>query len=67
MTKDEYVVFLKDNIKKLSEMLKDCADLDLTATAIIFAERNRLVDKLYELECKTCPVKFKIGDKEISV
>lgn len=65
MTKDEYREFLKSEIKKLSEMIEDGGFGNPTATAIILCEHNRLVDKLYEFECKTAPVAFKIGDKVI--
>ena len=53
MTKDEYREYLKNGIKKLSEMIEDGGFGNPTATAIILCEHNRLVDKLYELDCKT--------------
>lgn len=53
VTKDEYREFLKNGIKKLSEMIEDGGFGNPTATAIILCEHNRLVDKLYELDSKT--------------
>ena len=53
VTKDEYREFLKNGIKKLSEMIEDGGFGNPIATAIILCEHNRLVDKLYELDCKT--------------
>ena len=52
VTKDEYRDFLKSGIKKLSEMIEDGGFGNPTATALILCEHNRLVDKLYELDCK---------------
>lgn len=52
MSENEYRVFLKNGIKKLSEMIEDGGFGNPTATAIILCEHNRLVDKLYELDRK---------------
>lgn len=53
MKKEEYKDFLKNGIKKLSELIDDGGFGNPTATAIILCEHNRLVDKLYELDSKT--------------
>ncbi len=64
MTKDEYKDFLKNEIAELTEVLKGGFG-NPTATALLICEKNRLVDKLYDFECKTAHVTFKIGDKVI--
>ena len=64
MTKDEYKDYLKNEIAELTDLLKNGRGEPISL-ALLICEKNRLVDKLYEFECKTAPVAFKIGDKVI--
>lgn len=53
MTKEEYRNYLKNSIAELSETIGSGGFGNPIATALILCEHNRLVDKLYELECKS--------------
>ncbi len=63
MTNEEYRAFLTDEIKSLTEMIQSGGNA--TAVALLICEKNRLVDKLFEVERKTAPVAFKIGNQII--
>ena len=49
VTKDEYRDFLKNGIKKLSELIEEGGFGNPTATAIILCEHNRLIKKSYPI------------------
>jgi hypothetical protein len=68
MTRDEYLCFLKNEVKMLTETLDkrlENGGAEPVSHVMLICERNRLVDKLSEMECRSAHVAFKVGDKII--
>ena len=67
MDTNEYRKFLSEEIENLTRFIiyPERGEIPLS-TALLVCEKNRLIDKLYELEYKTAPVALKIDGNVVN-